>query len=394
MQGPLSLCLEHLSVKQGTDWFPDTEGLVLVRVQSGIGYFLCAQIGHELTPSDIVVFATAPGTYFRSSQLSALEIQYFLLKPDLLSGVLTLAERAAFETITSGITRQPRLYSEPNPIVAEFRQIATNPSKSSFAFRCQMLQLVSLLFEKEMPQPVLNDEPANAAERFYLLINKLSETDWQNLRLPDLAKMCGCSERHFSRLFHHHFGMGVRSKQMALRLKTAKRLLHESDTKIINVALESGFRSLGLFNTMFKKHFGMTPSDWRQQSNRKRRRSPFTNAIAALLMLQFLVSTGKAATNSPPAQPVFKVDTYHVTGNTLLSPAEISTVLTNFTGTNISVAQIVQGQKALNLLYRRKGYVTINTTLPPQKITNGVVEIVVTEGRLSDITVTGNKTAR
>ncbi|NDF01638.1 MAG: ShlB/FhaC/HecB family hemolysin secretion/activation protein, partial [Verrucomicrobia bacterium] len=53
--------------------------------------------------------------------------------------------------------------------------------------------------------------------------------------------------------------------------------------------------------------------------------------------------------------------------------------------------QVLLAQKTLNLAYRREGYVTVSTALPPQKITNGVVYLQVTEGRLVEINVSGNR---
>jgi hypothetical protein len=45
----------------------------------------------------------------------------------------------------------------------------------------------------------------------------------------------------------------------------------------------------------------------------------------------------------------------------------------------------------LQLLYRNLGFATVGVTLPQQKLTNGVVRVLVVEGLLSDITVTGNR---
>ena len=84
--------------------------------------------------------------------------------------------------------------------------------------------------------------------------------------LPQLAGQLPCSERHFSRLFREQFGVPLRARQTELRLQRARQLLQDPGIKIINVASESGYRHLGLFNAMFKKRFGMTPSEWRQQN--------------------------------------------------------------------------------------------------------------------------------
>ncbi|MSU61910.1 MAG: helix-turn-helix domain-containing protein [Pedosphaera sp.] len=56
---------------------------------------------------------------------------------------------------------------------------------------------------------------------------------------------------------------------MELRLQKAGQLLRESDAKIDHVAMESGFRHLGLFNAMFKKRFGTTPTEWRRGAENK-----------------------------------------------------------------------------------------------------------------------------
>ena len=58
--------------------------------------------------------------------------------------------------------------------------------------------------------------------------------------------------------------MPLRARQIELRLQRARQLLTDSDAKIINVAYDSGYRHLGLFNAMFKKRFGVTPSEWRR----------------------------------------------------------------------------------------------------------------------------------
>jgi Helix-turn-helix domain len=42
--------------------------------------------------------------------------------------------------------------------------------------------------------------------------------------------------------------------------------LRNLDSKIIHVAEECGFNHLGLFNTCFKRRFGVSPGEWRKQA--------------------------------------------------------------------------------------------------------------------------------
>jgi hemolysin activation/secretion protein len=93
-------------------------------------------------------------------------------------------------------------------------------------------------------------------------------------------------------------------------------------------------------------------------------------------------------TNAPVR---FPVTNYEITGDTLLSIETLTALLTKHTGTNITVKDVVRAASDLQLEYRTRGYPTVNVTVPPQQITNGIVKIRVFIGQLSDIAVTDNR---
>jgi hemolysin activation/secretion protein len=95
------------------------------------------------------------------------------------------------------------------------------------------------------------------------------------------------------------------------------------------------------------------------------------------------------ATNAPA--PSFAVHGYVVTGNTALPQPTIDGVLSNYTGTAVTVARLREGLGKLQLLYRNLGFATISVTLPQQKLTNGLVQVKIIEGRLGSVSVTGNR---
>lgn len=90
-------------------------------------------------------------------------------------------------------------------------------------------------------------------------------------------------------------------------------------------------------------------------------------------------------TNPPPK---FPVRAYEVTGDTLLSEGTLRAILGQYTGTNIGVAEILKAGSELQLEYRDRGYPTVNVTIPPQQITNGIVKLHVFEGKLASVIVT------
>jgi hemolysin activation/secretion protein len=97
-----------------------------------------------------------------------------------------------------------------------------------------------------------------------------------------------------------------------------------------------------------------------------------------------------AATKAPAAGATLNVRAYQVAGNTVLPPDNFG-VLTNYTGTNVDFPRLREGLVKLQQRYRELGYATVSVTLPPQKLTNGVVQVKVVEGRLSSIKISGNR---
>lgn len=99
----------------------------------------------------------------------------------------------------------------------------------------------------------------------------------------------------------------------------------------------------------------------------------------------------RAATNPPPAVPTFEVRRYEVAGNTLLRPEIIDRALADATGPAVSFPQIQKALGQLQLAYRERGFATVSVGLPQQQLTNAVVKVLVTEGVLTDLQISGNR---
>jgi AraC-like DNA-binding protein len=77
--------------------------------------------------------------------------------------------------------------------------------------------------------------------------------------------MMFCSPRHVTRLFREELGASFREKQIELRLARACQLLANSNAKVVEVALESGYQSSSVFSELFKRRYGVSPGQWRRQ---------------------------------------------------------------------------------------------------------------------------------
>ncbi len=402
------LILQEISLRPSGEWTPGG-GWTVVRAAEGAGY--CLQHGataRELNAGDMIIAGSNVPVIFRASQLGVLKLEFFLVLPQYLNGLLTVTEWRQLEDTTSQAATRVLHLAADSPPAQKFTRLAAQAQRDGLAARLSLLQLWAASITSLLPALGTISAASNLRDRFRECVGKMSEAELAARSLSELAAELHCSERHFSRLFREEFHVSLRSRQTELRLQRARQLLAESDAKVINVAYESGYRHLGLFNAMFKRRFGVTPSQWRQQNfsaspqNIVKRASP---AWAVLLLLAkiFLASAACAQTTNRPAPPAntatntvphFKVEKYLVAGNSVLAPGQLGQILTNLPaafGTNVSFDNIRAALGDLQMAYRERGFVTVSVGLPQQRLTNAEVKIQVTEGRLGDIKVQGNQ---
>ena len=83
----------------------------------------------------------------------------------------------------------------------------------------------------------------------------------------DVAKACFVSESYITKIFAGKLCIPFRTYINQLRLSEAKKLLEHTDLKINEIMCASGFNNQSSFNRIFTEETGMTPRDYRQQSN-------------------------------------------------------------------------------------------------------------------------------
>lgn len=250
------------------EWIPET-GWTVARATEGAGYCLKGSNALEVNPGDMIVAGPKTGAIFRASQLGVWKLEYFHVLPECLNGLLTITECRQLEPAGNGAVNRFQYFPSSDPAAQKFARLAGQSHRDGLAARSALLQLWAAAVTPWLPNLEFNaaaTSPGNLRERFRQFVGKMSEAELAVRPLTQMAEELHCSERHFSRLFREEFRISLRARQTELRLQRARQLLSESDAKIVNVAYESGYRHLGLFNVMFKRRFGVTPSQWRQQN--------------------------------------------------------------------------------------------------------------------------------
>ncbi len=87
----------------------------------------------------------------------------------------------------------------------------------------------------------------------------------ENLTLDRLADKVGVSRYHLQRLFRSGYGENLKAYIRKRRLTVAAQRLAETEARIIEIALESGFESQEAFTRSFRAQFGCNPGQYRKR---------------------------------------------------------------------------------------------------------------------------------
>jgi len=99
---------------------------------------------------------------------------------------------------------------------------------------------------------------------FQKLFQMLSQPESVKMNVKDLAALTGYSYSHFAKLFKTLVGVSANEYLTEKKLNYAAHALLTLNASVSQLALELGYQSLGYFTNLFKKHYGMSPSQYKK----------------------------------------------------------------------------------------------------------------------------------
>lgn len=97
-----------------------------------------------------------------------------------------------------------------------------------------------------------------------LMVTFIAHNYRSPLTVDDIALTANLKPTYAMRLFRARFGMTIMQYVALHRVAHAQRLLLTTDATVLDVLLESGFGSVTQFYTLFRRHCGCSPVDYRQ----------------------------------------------------------------------------------------------------------------------------------
>jgi AraC-like DNA-binding protein len=111
--------------------------------------------------------------------------------------------------------------------------------------------------------------PRNAERGVVRAVRLIDRDASQPLELDALAREASLSRFHFVRAFARMTGLTPHRYVLRARLRRAAVRLATNETRVVDVAIASGFRDLSNFNHAFRAEFGTTPRAHRARFDRR-----------------------------------------------------------------------------------------------------------------------------
>ena len=262
------LTLQLVCLKAPEEWVNKQGALSFVFPKGGAGKYLCGALNQGLAPGDVLVLNGAVEGKLCAADHGEMVFAIFSVCLEHLYPLFANNEICLLEGITDDFKRT-KLYPASSPVALECQRLLGElPPQFNLDHRGQLLRVAAAILTTEFRNARSERVGyVRAEDHLAQVFEKLSAAELLSLSVDELAAKFSCGRRHLNRLFHQHFGLSVATLKMEMRLLKAVALLRNPDAKVISVADECGFNHLGLFNTCFKRRFGVSPGQYRKKAN-------------------------------------------------------------------------------------------------------------------------------
>ena len=273
------LVINEFSVPAGGEWAPQLAGWSVLQIRKGAGYHLLHQTNQALEAGSVLLVADGAKGRIRASQLGALSVHAFSVMPARLTGLMTLYEQESLDLAASGKAPFIRILPPLHPVALNMKELYACGKREGLQFRLKLIQIFADAFRNELELTVgsgnshskINGDLSDVKQRLETILKQAPASELLEMNFNELARRAHCTPRHLSRIFYQLVGMSFREKRAELRLARARELLANGNSKVVDVALESGYKSLSLFNLMFARRYGTSPGKWRQKNGSQKK---------------------------------------------------------------------------------------------------------------------------
>lgn len=128
----------------------------------------------------------------------------------------------------------------------------------------------SLSSEKSARIVFFNDENFRS-ELAKVIMRYLRENIHKKITLSDVCERFNYSRSYICKCFKEQTGESLITCLNRLKAQEAARLLTETDNSVTDIAMGLGFRETKYFDSVFKKHYALTPVQYREKAEKHKK---------------------------------------------------------------------------------------------------------------------------
>lgn len=232
--------------------------------------FECNGKAHTLLPDN--VFLTQPDdlhhlvTNHKGMRMYWLFFRY----PKKRSTILGLSARETASLVTEMKKLTAHVFAVPSAMRLLFQDYFTyHASLPKGPFRKLTLRTIALRILLVAIESAHNNPSIKILAKISHIAEIIRKRPSHRFTVSELAQHAKISESHFTSLFRHVIGLPPYAYLANCRLEEAKRLLSETNDPIARIAKSLGYASPQHLAMQFRKTYGLTAREWRNQSKDK-----------------------------------------------------------------------------------------------------------------------------
>ena len=129
---------------------------------------------------------------------------------------------------------------------------------------------IEILSNKNTIKQYIPTKMVENTENIYKMQQFIEENLYKDITLTMVADYLGFSPAYCSKYIKKNTNLNFLDYVNSVRLREAEELLQTTETCITEVAYSTGFKSIQCFNRIFKKHRGVTPSQYKKNFKNKK----------------------------------------------------------------------------------------------------------------------------
>mgnify|MGYP001163395907 FL=1 len=165
----------------------------------------------------------------------------------------------------SGFDKNPIVYSPSCAFIFK-NMISANKLRQS-----PEIYLCGLIFELFARLKEENNESTRAAQVYARRAEDYIQSNYMyDISVAGIAKMLGIDRRYLYKIFTEYIGMSPQKYILKYRLGKAVELLSQHDCFVSEAARSCGYKDTFNFSKMFKKEYGISPSEYKRKFFRQK----------------------------------------------------------------------------------------------------------------------------